>query len=103
MSANCECNGKKILVTGGFIMSLADKWARDDTRVNAIATGFIETRSIDWARSNPAVEKGVLASIPARRFGTADDIANVALFLAAPQSSYIVGHNLVVDGGYLQR
>lgn len=85
----------------GFTMSLADKWARDNIRVNSIAPGFIETRAIEWARSNPAVEKGVLASIPARRFGMVEDIANAALFLAAPQSSYLVGHNLVVDGGYL--
>ena len=88
---------------GGFTMSLADKWARDNIRVNAIAPGFIETRSIDWARSNPDVEKGVLSSIPLRRFGTPEDIANVALFLASPQAAYVVGHNMVVDGGYLLR
>jgi 3-oxoacyl-[acyl-carrier protein] reductase len=87
----------------GFTMSLADKWARSGIRVNAIAPGFIETRGIDWARSNPDVEKGVLASIPMRRFGRPDEIANVILFLASPQASYICGHNIVVDGGYLLR
>ena len=87
----------------GLTKSLADKWARSGVRVNAIAPGFVKTRGIDWLTSNPAAEKGVLSSIPMRRFGDPSDIANVILFLASPQSSYVCGQNIVVDGGYLLR
>ena len=87
----------------GFTKSIADKWAKDGIRVNAIAPGFVATSAIDWARANPAMEKGLLASIPLRRFGEPSDIANVILFLVSPQASYVCGHNMIVDGGYLLR
>jgi len=87
----------------GFTKSLADKWTKFGVRVNAIAPGFIETRGIDWARQNEAVEKGILATIPMRRFGQTEEVAHTALFLASDNTTYICGHTLVVDGGYLLR
>ena len=87
----------------GFTKSLADAWARFGIRVNSIAPGFIETRAIDWAISNEKVKKGVLASIPLRRFGQPEDVATAILFLVSPQASYMCGHTMVVDGGLLSR
>lgn len=87
----------------GFTKSLADKWARSGISVNAVAPGFIKTEAIDWLTSNEAAAKATIASIPQRRFGEPADVANVVMFLAAPQSKYISGHNLVVDGGFLLR
>ena len=87
----------------GLTKSLADKWTRKGIRVNSIAPGFIATRGIDWARSNPDAEKAVLAGIPMRRFGEPEDIATGALFLACPEANYICGHCLVIDGGFLLR
>lgn len=95
------CASKHAIV--GLTKSLADKWVRKGVRVNAIAPGFIATRGIDWARSNPDVEKGVLAGIPIRQFGEPEDIAVGALFLASPETRYICGHTLVIDGGFLLR
>lgn len=87
----------------GFTKSLADKWAGTGIRINAVAPGFIRTRGIDWLTSNERAEKAVLGAIPLRRFGEPKDIANVILFLAAPEAEYVCGHNMVVDGGYLLR
>lgn len=87
----------------GFTRSIADKWARDGIRVNAVAPGFVDTQIIDWARNDDAMMKSFLRQIPVRRVGTPEEIAACVLFLAAPESSYVVGHALVADGGYLLR
>jgi len=87
----------------GFTKSLADKWAKFGVRVNAIAPGFIATRGIDWARQNEAAEKAVLSTIPMRRFGEPAEIAHTTMFLASDDTTYICGHTLVIDGGYLLR
>jgi 3-oxoacyl-[acyl-carrier protein] reductase len=87
----------------GFTKSLADKWAREGIRVNAVAPGFVDTQIIDWAREDEAMMTSFLRQIPARRIGTPAEVAACVLFLAAPESSYVVGHALVADGGYLLR
>lgn len=87
----------------GFTRAIADAWARDGIRVNMIAPGFIDTRIVDWVQADEAVHAHLLRSIPARRFGTTEEVATAVLFLAAPESEYIRGHSLVIDGGYLVR
>jgi NAD(P)-dependent dehydrogenase (short-subunit alcohol dehydrogenase family) len=72
-------------------------------RVNAISPGPISTPL--WGRMGlpPTVEKIVTGEVsnksPIKRFGAPDEVARVALFLATEESSYIVGHEIVVDGG----
>ncbi len=76
---------------------LATSWARHNITVNAIAPGWFPTRM-----SKALMERfpeQMLAPIPLKRFGTPEDIKGVALFLAAPASSYITGQIVVVDGG----
>ena len=71
-------------------------------RVNAIAPGSIEFPGGVWderKRSEPQLYHGALASIPWGRFGTPEEIANVALFLASDQASWVTGQTIVVDGG----
>ena len=73
-------------------------------RVNAIAPGSIEFPGGVWderKRSEPQLYHGALASIPWGRFGTPEEIANVALFLASDQASWVTGQTIVVDGGQL--
>ena len=72
-------------------------------RVNAVAPGPIETPIYGKLGLPPeAVQElatGILGKVPAKRFGSAEEVANVVLFLASPDSSYIVGVEINVDGG----
>ncbi len=77
--------------------ALATEVASRGITVNAIAPGFIETDMSEAVR-NVAGDM-IKKMIPMRRFGTPDDVARVALFLAGPDSAYITGQVITVDGG----
>lgn len=81
----------------GFTKSLAKELASRNIRVNAIAPGFIKTDMTEVLSEK--VKEAMLSSIPLGRFGEAEEVANVALFLASDLSSYITGQVIVVDGG----
>lgn len=81
----------------GFTKSVARELASRGVTVNAIAPGFIQTDMT--AVLNDEVKSAVLNGIPMKAFGTAEDIAHAALFLASPGSKYITGQVLTVDGG----
>jgi len=87
--------------------SLAVELAPYHIRVNALCPGGTETPMADrWfdAKDNPRAEKeAALQHYPMRRFGQAIEQAQAALFLASDEASYITGHALFVDGGYLAR
>ena len=81
----------------GFTKSVAKEFAGKKIRVNAIAPGFITT---DMTEVLPErVKDSVMTSIPMKRFGESEEIANVAVFLASDLSSYITGEVIKVDGG----
>ena len=85
----------------GLTRSLANEWAKHGIRTNAIAPGFIPT---DLNRKFlEGTERGrrIIENTPMERFGTADEIAGAAVFLSSPAASFINGHTLVIDGGYL--
>jgi 3-oxoacyl-[acyl-carrier protein] reductase len=83
----------------GFTKSLAREVGVRGITVNAIAPGFIET---DMTDSLPENQKEVLASqIPMARLGTAQEVADAALYLADDSGSYITGQTLHVNGGML--
>ncbi|AEM73222.1 3-oxoacyl-[acyl-carrier-protein] reductase [Caldicellulosiruptor acetigenus] len=83
----------------GLTKSLAKELASRNIRVNAIAPGFIKTDMTEVLSDK--VKEVMLSSIPLGRFGKADEVANVALFLASNLSSYITGQVIVVDGGMI--
>lgn len=87
----------------GLTRALADQWARDGIRVNAVLPGFIATRLIAGVAEDEERRKKTERAIPARRLGEPQDVAQVAMFLAAPQASYIVGQGIVTDGGLVLR
>ncbi len=83
----------------GFTKSVALELGSRNIRSNAIAPGFIETEMT--GELNPEVVKGWTDSIPLKRAGQADDVANGAVFLASDLSKYVTGQVLQVDGGML--
>lgn len=87
----------------GLTKILANEWAAQGIGVNAIAPGYIETNNTAALRADPDRNKAILDRIPAGRWGQAEDIAETAVFLAAPASKYIHGAVLNVDGGWLAR
>jgi NAD(P)-dependent dehydrogenase (short-subunit alcohol dehydrogenase family) len=68
-------------------------------RVNAIAPGFIDTRLASAILKNNELLKVVLGRTPLGRYGTPDEIAGGALYLASDAASFLTGHTLVIDGG----
>jgi 3-oxoacyl-[acyl-carrier protein] reductase len=81
----------------GFTKSVAKELAPRGITANAIAPGFIETDMT--AALDDKVRESIIGNVPLGRFGSPDDIAHAAVFLAMEPSSYITGQVLTVDGG----
>ena len=81
----------------GFTQSAAKELASRGIRVNAIAPGFIETDMTSELK--PEMRAAILKQIPLGSFGSAEDIAGAALYLASPAARYVTGQVLTVDGG----
>jgi 3-oxoacyl-[acyl-carrier protein] reductase len=86
-----------------FTKALADEVIKDGIRVNGVAPGSILHPTGNWQKrlkENPEkIKRFVEHEIPAGRFGTVEEIANVVLFLASEKSSWVVGATINVDGG----
>jgi len=86
------------------IRSLARTWTMElksrNIRVNVISPGSIDTATFDGVPQE--VRDGLTQQIPMGRFGTSEEIASAALFLASADSTYITGAELFVDGGFAQ-
>lgn len=83
----------------GFTKSIAKELGSRNIRCNAIAPGFIETEMTETLDEN--VKKGWMETIPLKRGGTPEDVANACVFLASDMSTYITGQTLSVCGGML--
>lgn len=81
----------------GLTKSLAKELASRNILVNAIAPGFIETDMTSTLKDD--VKTNILNSIPLKREGKPEEVANVVKFLASEDSSYITGQVISVDGG----
>jgi NAD(P)-dependent dehydrogenase (short-subunit alcohol dehydrogenase family) len=80
--------------------TLAVEWARHGIRVNAVAPGPIESPGAAkqlW--STPEAVERITTMVPMRRWGSPEEVADAVAFLSAPQSGYITGEVLTVDGG----
>jgi 3-oxoacyl-[acyl-carrier protein] reductase len=82
----------------GFTKSVAKELGSRNIRCNAIAPGFVETDMTSYLKEGEGAEK-YKAGIPLGRFASAEDIANVTLFLASDLSSYVTGQVISACGG----
>lgn len=87
----------------GLTKALANEWSRHNINVNAIAPGYMATNNTVNLRADEQREEEILSRIPAGRWGTPEDVAGAAIFLASEASSYVNGFTLAVDGGWLAR
>jgi 3-oxoacyl-[acyl-carrier protein] reductase len=82
-----------------FTKSLAKELAGRGVTVNAIAPGFIETEMV--AGIPDKVKERLLAQIPLKRFGTAEEIARAVVYIVSSDGDYITGSELSINGGLL--
>lgn len=80
-----------------FTATLGAELARYGIRVNAVVPGLLSTGMLTKVDHRITAQKKQM--IPLGRFGTAEEVAEVVLFLASPAASYIIGQSIVVDGG----
>lgn len=89
-----------------YISGLAQQVARKGVRANCVSPGpiLIDGGSWDFIKENMSdFYDQTLAQIPSGRMGSADEVANVAVFLASPAASWVTGQNVVIDGGFTKR
>ncbi|WP_413801921.1 SDR family oxidoreductase [Streptomyces iranensis] len=87
----------------GLTRALANEWAPDGIRVNAIAPGYMETVLTTAHREDADRAARMLSRIPLGRWGVPEDLAGAAVFLASNASAYVTGSVIGVDGGWLAR
>jgi 3-oxoacyl-[acyl-carrier protein] reductase len=106
------CTSSVVGITGNFgqtnysatkaaLIGMVKTWAKElgkfNITANAVAPGFIRTEMT--AQMPEEVQKQMIAGIPLKRMGTAEDIAHAYLYLASDEAGYINGHTLSVNGG----
>ena len=88
---------------GQLTKALANEWGPHGVNVNAIAPGYIATDNTQALQDDAARSKSILERIPSGRWGTPQDFAGAAVFLASSASDYVQGTVLTVDGGWMGR
>jgi NAD(P)-dependent dehydrogenase (short-subunit alcohol dehydrogenase family) len=85
----------------GLTKSAALEYGRRGVRVNAVCPGTVLTPMVEAAIQLPGLEEQLVALHPIGRIGTADEVANAVLWLCSDDASFVLGHALAVDGGYV--
>lgn len=91
-------NALRAAVTG-FAKTLSSEVAADGITVNNVGPGYTATERLEALLADEAKRQAVLESIPSQRFGTPEEIAAAAVFLASQQAAYITGQTIIADGG----
>jgi NAD(P)-dependent dehydrogenase (short-subunit alcohol dehydrogenase family) len=85
----------------GLTKSAALEYGHRGVRVNAVCPGTVLTPMVETAMQQPGLEEQLVALHPIGRLGTPDEIANAVLWLCSDDASFVLGHALAVDGGYV--
>ena len=91
-------NAFRAAVTG-FAKTLALEVAADGVTVNNVAPGYTATERLEELFENEAARNALQQRIPMRRFGTPEEVAAVAVFLASQQAAYLTGQTIMPEGG----
>ncbi|MBP7338514.1 SDR family NAD(P)-dependent oxidoreductase [Niveispirillum sp.] len=83
--------------------SLAVELGPRGVRANAVAPGFIDTQMLRDTPDLAGMAERFARTLPAGRLGTAAEVASAVAWLASPRASYVTGHTLFVDGGWMRR
>jgi NAD(P)-dependent dehydrogenase (short-subunit alcohol dehydrogenase family) len=83
-----------------IMRALAVELARYKIRANALLPGWTESGMTAPAFNNEKFVSNVMPRMPVRRWGTGDDFAAIAVYLASPASSFHTGDAILIDGGY---
>ena len=85
----------------GFMKSAAIEYAKENIQINCIAPGFVESSyALDFRNAKPDLYKWTLEQTPMGRWGTCDEIADVAIFAVSEKNSYMTGSVIYCDGGW---
>ncbi|MCX6719846.1 MAG: SDR family NAD(P)-dependent oxidoreductase [Candidatus Staskawiczbacteria bacterium] len=93
----CASKGGVVAMSKAIALELASL----GIRINNVDPGAIDTPGASMSSMDPKAKEAMLAPIPMKRSGTAEEIANAVLFLASDESSYMTGSTMVVDGGWV--
>lgn len=85
----------------GITKAFANEWGKYNITVNGIAPGFMKTDNTSELRELTDTVKDIDKRIPLQRWGEPSDLEGPVVFLASDSSSYVNGHIMVVDGGYI--
>ncbi len=86
----------------GLTKTAAIEYARDNIRVNAVCPGYIDTPMVqEYVQSIPGLEETTVGLHPIGRIGKPEEIAEAVVWLCSDAASFVTGHTMTVDGGYV--
>ncbi|EQC45821.1 oxidoreductase, short chain dehydrogenase/reductase family protein [Bacteriovorax sp. BSW11_IV] len=83
----------------GMTKTLAVDYAADNVLVNSVGPGFIDTELTRTILSQAEIDE-LVSSVPAKRLGKPEEVANLVLFLGSNMNTFITGQNILIDGGF---
>ena len=103
INPSTNCGAYATAKTGVIALTkqMSMEWGEYNIRVNSIAPGFIDAGMQSPFFENPKVRELRSNAVPLKRLGSADDVAECALFLASDKAGYISGENIAIDGGVI--
>lgn len=87
----------------GLTKTAGLEYAAQGIRVNAVAPGIINTPMVAEMMERENAVDAMMRDVPIDRLGTAEEVANAVMWLSSPGASFVVGHVIAVDGGYVAR
>jgi len=82
----------------GFTMALAQEGAAKGVTVNSVSPGYVQTAMTDMIPDE--IKEAIIATVPMKRMGTVEEIADAVAYLTSDSAAYVTGQNLGINGGF---